>query len=645
MVAADGLLFLPVALWAAFALRLGGPMPPVLVENWWLLPAVALLTLPVFAAVGLYRAVVRYMGPNAVMAVIQGVVASALILASFIFLVQLNGVPRAVIALYALTALVFVGGSRFLARTWFQRAARSGGECEPVAIYGAGATGAQLVAQLMESSDVEPVVFFDDDPGKQGIEIRGVPVVGPKRLRRWVHEQNITRVLLAMPSASHEQRRHVVERLEPLPVHVQTVPVIADLLTGRAEIGQIRDVDVEDVLGRDAVVPDETLLRGSVTGRAVAVTGAGGSIGSELCRQIARLAPRRLILIEQNEYNLYRIEQELRNEAAVEGYRVEILPFLGSVEQGRRMERIFLGLGVETVYHAAAYKHVPIVEHNVIEGVRNNTFGTWRCAAAAQEAGVERFILVSTDKAVRPTNVMGASKRFAELVLQGMAREAGEHGGTCFSMVRFGNVLDSSGSVVPLFREQIRRGGPVTVTHPDVTRYFMTIPEAASLVLQAGTMAEGGDVFVLDMGDPVRIDDLARRLIRLSGRTLRDEETPDGQIAIEYVGLRPGEKLYEELLLGDNVTGTRHPMIMRAREWDMSWVELEQHLGALDAAARDFDAERVRKLLARTVGEYRPAGTGFDLLGLAEQAGSAVVPATGGAIAPLRRPGEETTTH
>ena len=491
---------------------------------------------------------------------------------------------------------------------------RAGGG-EPVAVYGAGAAGAQLIAQLEESAEAEAIALFDDDPAKQGGRVRGLTVRPPEELPGWVRTAGLRRVLIAMPAASQAARRRVVERLEPLPVRVQTVPALQDLLAGGARLAQIRDVDVADLLGRDAVVPDPALLRGSITGRAVAVTGAGGSIGSELCRQIARLQPARLVLIERNEYNLYRLERELLDEAEAEGRALPVFPLLGSVEDRRRMACAFTQLGVQTVYHAAAYKHVPLVEHNAVEGVRNNAVGTWRCAEAAREAGVERFVLVSTDKAVRPGNVMGASKRLAELTLQALAQRAAAEGGPCYSMVRFGNVLDSSGSVVPLFRDQIRRGGPVTVTHPEATRYFMTIPEAASLVLQAGTLAEGGEVFVLDMGEPVRIHDLARRLIRLSGLTLRDANHPEGEIEIAYTGLRPGEKLHEELLLGSAVTGTHHPMILQAWEAGMAWSRLEPYLRRLEAAAEALDAGGVRALLAETVPEYRSEQGGHDLLG------------------------------
>jgi FlaA1/EpsC-like NDP-sugar epimerase len=414
-----------------------------------------------------------------------------------------------------------------------------------------------------------------------------------------------------MPSVSRRARRDVIESLEPLPVHVQTVPNIEDLISGKAQVDDIREIDVEDLLSRPPVAPDESLMQATLLDKSVLVTGAGGSIGSELCRQILRIKPRTLVLFELSELALYTIDKELESLATQMGIDCRIVPLLGSVQDEARVREIMEHFDVETVYHAAAYKHVPLVEQNIIEGVCNNVLGTLRTARAARDTGVETFVLVSTDKAVSPTSIMGASKRFAELVLQALQENAN---GTRFAMVRFGNVLESSGSVVPLFREQIRRGGPVTVTHPEIIRYFMTIPEAAQLVIQAGGMAHGGEVFVLDMGEPVKIRDLAARMIKLMGLTVKDGDNPNGDIEISFTGLRPAEKLYEELLIGENVAGTEHPRIMRAREDYLSRDEINPLLDELQLAARAVDRRQVRDVLMRAVIEYEPNNGIDDLL-------------------------------
>jgi FlaA1/EpsC-like NDP-sugar epimerase len=416
-----------------------------------------------------------------------------------------------------------------------------------------------------------------------------------------IDQHGIERILLAMPSASRRRRREILASLEPLGVHVQSLPDLSDIIAGKASIDELRDVDVGDLLGRDPVPPNPKLFESTIRNKCVMVTGAGGSIGSELCRQIMRLGPRRLVLFEMSELALYNIQRELDEIASKEGITVELLPLLGNAHHRHRVREVIGTCGVQTIYHAAAYKHVPIVEHNVVEGIHNNVISTWYTAEAALESGVETFVLISTDKAVNPANVMGATKRLAELVLQALQERSTS---TRFCMVRFGNVLASSGSVVPLFREQIRRGGPVTVTHPDVIRYFMTIPEAAQLVIQAGSMAKGGDVFVLDMGRPVRIDDLARRMINLMGLTVRDAASPDGDIEIEYTGLRTAEKLFEELLIGTNVTGTDHPMILRAMEHSLPWPRMQQLLNELLVALASFDCRRSLALLSEAVAEY-----------------------------------------
>ena len=470
-----------------------------------------------------------------------------------------------------------------------------------VAIYGAGDAGAKLSSVLRGGPDFEPVAFIDDKRSLRGSRINGIKVFDPAELPALIKELRIGRVLLAMPAASRRRRREILEKLEPLGVHVQSLPDLSEIISGNARIDDLREVDAGDLLGRDPVPPDPALYDRSIRGRSVMVTGAGGSIGSELCRQILRCSPHRLVLFEMSEIALYQIERELADTARATHSATEIVPLLGNAHHRPRLREVLSAFGVQTVYHAAAYKHVPIVEHNIIEGIHNNVISTWYAAEAALETNVDTFVLISTDKAVNPANVMGATKRFAELVLQALQQRS-RH--TRFCMVRFGNVLASSGSVVPLFQEQIRGGGPVTVTHPDVMRYFMTIPEAAQLVIQAGAMATGGDVFVLDMGQPVRIDDLARRLISLMGLTVRDQTNPDGDIEINYMGLRPAEKLFEELLIGANVAGTEHPKIMRAIEHCLPWEKTKQILDELLVALASFDCPRSMALLSDAVVEY-----------------------------------------
>ena len=607
MVAAD-VTMLPLALWSAFALRFGTLTPNV--DRFWLLfLLVPLATVPVLHYFGMYRAIIRFMSARAALAVIAGVSVSALLLLSFSLLSDLRGLPRSVAILYWILALLYVGGTRFLIRLSLQGLGRMRSGKEPVIIYGAGGSGTQAAAALLTGERYEPVAFVDDDRSLHGGTMLGIPVHAPDRLPELVDRLAVSQVLLAMPSASRARRNAIIERLEPLTVHVRTLPALSDLISGDARVDEVREVEIEDLLGRDPVAPSPELLH-------ACITGAGGSIGSELCRQILALDPKVLVLFELSELALYRIDNELKALAARQGREVKVVPLLGSVTERAHILRIMQSWQVQTVYHAAAYKHVPIVENNLLAGVFNNVFGTWNCAEAAASAGVDTFVLVSTDKAVRPTNVMGATKRFAELVLQGLHARPPRSGGraTTFCMVRFGNVLGSSGSVVPLFRDQIARGGPITVTHEDVTRYFMTIPEAAGLVIQAGAMAKGGDVFVLDMGEPVRIVDLARRMIRLAGLEARDAEHPHGDIAIEFTGLRPGEKLYEELLLGNEVTPTSHPMIMRAQELAYPWPDTRAYLRRLEAAWHGFDCERARAVLTEVVHGYCAADEIHDLM-------------------------------
>ncbi len=608
MVAVDGVM-LPIVVWAAFSLRLGEPIPGVLLEHAWLLVIVPLVTLPVFVRFGLYRAVLRYIGPQAAMAVIYGATLSALLFAAIVTLVRLEDVPRATIVIYWLVTLLMIGGSRFAIRAWFQGAGTGSRDKKAVVIYGAGAGGVQLATSLANGSDYHPIAFVDDDPAKQGTIIAGMRVHNPSQLPELIHRKAAGYVLLAMPGLSRSRRSEIVQQLEPLRAHILTMPSLNDIVGDRADLDQVRDVGIEDLLGRDAVSPRHELSVYCISGKSVMVTGAGGSIGAELCRQILRLQPNCIVLVERSEFALYTIERELRSHLkAMDGLGAEVCATLADVADPARMEALIRGFDVDTVYHAAAYKHVPLVEVNALEGVRNNVFGTLHTARAAAQAGVEHFVLISTDKAVRPTNVMGATKRTAELLLQGLARQPDM--GTVFSIVRFGNVLGSSGSVVPLFREQIRNGGPVTVTHPDVTRYFMTISEAASLVLQAGAMARGGEVFVLDMGEPVKILDLARRMIHLSGLQERDVRHPDGDIEIRFTGLRPGEKLHEELVLGQAVSGTDHPMIMQATEGYLTTDAMQRLLDGLQTASERSDPQYARKVLAKFVEGYKTSVVG-----------------------------------
>ena len=606
MVAAD-VVCIPAALLTAVWLKQGtgpdayGPEP-------WLYLAALCTTLPVFVKLGLYRAVMRFVGSKVVGVVFVGVTVSVLVLIGINEMFATEALPRQTFAIYWAVALVYVGGSRLLVRHALY--ARKPGAAR-VVIYGAGTAGAQVANALRSGGRFEPVAFLDDDPSLRNSVVAGIKVFSPADLPQLVESRNVDVVLLALPSQSRQRRQLIIKRIEPLPVRVMTVPDISDLLAGEAQVEDLRDVDVGDLLGRDPVSPNEYLFDACIRDKVVMVSGAGGSIGSELCRQILRNGPRRLVLLEMSELALYSIERELARQMKHDGRYVELTGLLGNAHHKYRVREIIQSYEVQTIYHAAAYKHVPIVEHNVIEGIHNNVISTWYTGEAALECGVETFVLISTDKAVNPTNVMGATKRLAEMVLQGLHHRGSR---TRFCMVRFGNVLESSGSVVPLFRDQIRRGGPVTVTHPDVTRYFMTIPEAVQLVLQAGAMAQGGDVFVLDMGKPIRIAELARRMIKLSGFTVRDEGNPQGDIAIEFTGLRPAEKMFEELLIGKNVAGTEHPMILRAVEHSLPWDEIQLMLHDLLVAMGQFDVPGARRLLISAVREYQPGPEEIDLV-------------------------------
>lgn len=582
----------------AFYLRLG-ELPDLTLGVWGALLSAPLVALPVFHAFGLYRAVFRHAGAQAMILVAYAVACVALPAAAVFMLVTVPGVPRTVAIIQPIILVLVMLFSRLAAREWFGRSTGMTQARGRVAIYGAGTTGRQLALALSATHDMIVSTFVDDDPALQGRTLNGVPIKAPANVIAAIRSGVITDVLLAMPSATRKRRNEIIANLRELPVRVQTIPDMVDLAKGRISIRDVRDLDIDDLLSRPAVTPDDSLLTRTVASRVVMVSGAGGSIGSELCRQIIDQKPTQLLLVEQNEFGLYQIHAELERRTRGE---VEIVPLLASIRDRARISEIMRAWRPHTVYHAAAYKHVPLVEHNIVDSIANNVLGTQIMAEAASAHGITYFVLVSTDKAVRPTNVMGATKRLAEMILQ-MA--AVGQSATCFSMVRFGNVLNSSGSVVPLFRRQIAEGGPVTITHADINRYFMTITEAAQLVVQAAGLAQGGEVFVLDMGEPVKIYDLAKNMISLSGLRLRDDDNPDGDIEIEVVGLRPGEKLYEELLIGNNPMPTGHERIMKANE-PLSFTAAEFHRLMADMAAvvdrRDIVAARA--LLETLVIDY-----------------------------------------
>lgn len=591
-----------LALYAAICLRLGTFTFDITGKELTTLGITIVVSIAVFIRLGLYRAILRYMTIPAITSIMTGISISSLALAASSFFTH-SFIPRSVPLIYISTAFLFIGTPRFFVRSIVTLLYHDNKtDQETVIIYGAGYTGHQLALSL-QTTPFKPMAFVDDNPKLKGSLVAGLKVYRPKQLMQLAKEHSVKKVLLALGNASRSERTTVIKQLEPLSITVQTIPDLNDILTGKARIEDIQDVEIDDLLGRDPVAPNKELLHAFIKDKVVMITGAGGSIGSELCRQILHQEPTYLILLELNEYSLYKIEQELQKILKAYDGKTELIPLLGSVQNRPRLESIMSTFGVHTIYHAAAYKHVPLVEHNIVEGVQNNVFGTWHCAEAAIKAGVESFVLVSTDKAVRPTNIMGASKRVAELVLQGLSERQAS---TRFTMVRFGNVLGSSGSVIPLFREQIKQGGPVTVTHPDITRYFMTISEASELVIQAGSMGKGGDVFVLDMGEPVKILDLAKRMIRLSGLEFKDANYPEGDIAIQFSGLRPGEKLYEELLVGGNTSGTEHPRILCAEEKALSWNETQTFLNKLDNTCQNFQCDLIQNLFMTTPIDYFP---------------------------------------
>ncbi|HJO11814.1 MAG TPA: nucleoside-diphosphate sugar epimerase/dehydratase [Gammaproteobacteria bacterium] len=581
---------------------------------YYYLAIATVLSILVFVRIGLYRALVLYMGLQSGFILLQGVTAATCLLAASYLLSQTpQSSDYSILPIFWMIALLFIGGSRFVAKVLLQSIIQNFRPKEPVIIYGAGSSGMQLVVALQNGDQYLPVAFVDDSHRMSGDTVHGIRVYSPNSLYELIEAFSVRQILLAIPSATHAERKEILNRLEHLPIHVKTVPDLFDMVSGKVGVDEVRDVDIEDLLGRDIVPPNPELLGACISGQSVMVTGAGGSIGSELCRQIITNEPSQIILLDSFEYGLYEIENELREKlSGIEnGDQIEIVALLGSVCNRVQMENILKSFQIDTVYHVAAYKQVPMVERNIMEGVQNNIFGTLISAQVAERHEVKNFVLISTDKAVRPTNFMGATKRFAEQVLQAMAQRQST---TKFSMVRFGNVLGSSGSVVPLFRRQIGTGGPVTVTHPEVTRYFMTVQEAAQLVIQAGSMATGGDVFVLDMHEPIRIVDLAKKMVHLMGYEVKDENSYRGDIAIEYTGLRPGEKLYEELLIGESVTGTEQPKIVRAEEDTLSWSMLEKLLSRLEQACLRSDLQDVREALIEAVDGFEPKEEASDPL-------------------------------
>lgn len=632
-----GLIWFSIIL--AFIVRIGWEDTWLYLSDYdWLFIVAPIISLPIFIMMGMYRAVIRYVGKEALITIAKAVTLAALLLSLVIYWYDdaPKVVPRSLVFNYWWISLLAIGGLRLFIRhyflgDWLDIFKHSFGGHKGrarVLVYGAGNAGKQLVSALRSGSHIEPIAFIDDDPNIKSANIDGLKVYAPNQVEIALKQTKATELLLAIPSATRARRQEIITSLSKFPVRVRTIPGFIDLAKGKVKVQDLQEIDIADLLGRDPVEPHRDLFDFCIKDQVVMVTGAGGSIGSELCRQILLSRAKHLILFENSEYNLYKITRELQEEIKKEQLEIAFTPLLGSIQDRERLYNVMTKFKVDTIYHAAAYKHVPIVENNITQGVLNNVFGTYYTAEAAIRARVKNFVLISTDKAVRPTNVMGATKRLAEMVLQSFSKEKaitflGDEdptpNRTRITMVRFGNVLGSSGSVIPLFRKQIQEGNNVTVTHPDITRYFMTIPEAAELVIQAGSMGLGGDVFVLDMGQPVRILDLATKMIQLSGLTIRNEENPNGDIAIQFTGLRAGEKLYEELLIGDNVSGTEHPMIMRAHEDLLPWEEVCQLLRKLEKAARENDYATIRVLLLKYVSGYKPQCDIVDLLYLEDQ--------------------------
>ena len=607
---ADSVLLIAILL-IAFSLRLGGIYLPD--ENlFWVIFGSPLLAIPIFLKFRLYNTIIRYIGFKSMWMTLQAVSIYSLLWGIIAFMIASQGtgsiqdVPRSIVFINWILAIVVIVGFRMIAR-WALTSVSNNELITKVIIYGAGEAGRQLSIALQQTNEYKIVAFIDDEKEIQRQSLNGIEVFSPNLIENLIKKYSVTEILMAVPTLSRNRRKEIINFLEPFPVLVRSLPSVLELAKGKVRIDDLREVTIKDLLGRDSILPDQKMLSFNVTNKAVMVTGAGGSIGSELCRQVLKLTPSVLILFELSEFALYTIHRELSNVSP----DLKILPFLGSINNKERVSAILKKYFVQTVYHAAAYKHVPMVEYNNNEGVNNNIFGTLACAEAAIDNNVETFVLISTDKAVRPTSTMGTTKRLAELILQGLSKKQTD---TRFMMVRFGNVLGSSGSVIPLFKKQINEGGPVTVTSPKMIRYFMTIPEAVELVIQAGAMGKGGDVFVLNMGDPVSINELAIKMIRLSGLEIKDESNPNGDIEILYTGIRPGEKLFEELLIGNNISKTDHPMIMRAEEDEIEWKELKEILKDLEEASINSDFRRVREILTIAVPDFKPQGQIEDFL-------------------------------
>ncbi|WP_300180648.1 nucleoside-diphosphate sugar epimerase/dehydratase [uncultured Aliivibrio sp.] len=617
--------FIALSFLGAYWVRIGQFKALPSIESQYVLASTLIITLLIFTKLGLYRAVLRYLGLHVLALVGLGTALSAVAMAGLAFWFD-AAIPRSVPIIYGAFLAISVGGSRLIVRSLVAQSSNNSGN--PVLIYGAGSAGRQLALALRQSKTHKVVGFVDEDVTLQNTMMMGLYVYTAACAEKVIIKHGVKQILLAIPSASRRRRKEVLDTISLLPVEILTVPDMSDIVAGNASIDELKDVSIDDLLGRDPVAPQQALMEANIKDKVVMVTGAGGSIGSELCRQIIRNKPKTLVLFELSEFCLYQIDRELSLLVEAEGLGIQIIPLLGSVQRINRLSKVMESFQVQTVYHAAAYKHVPLVEYNVVEGVRNNVFGTNYTARAAIEAKVESFVLISTDKAVRPTNVMGTTKRMAELGLQALAEQQNKirakdaTAGTRFCMVRFGNVLGSSGSVVPVFKHQIKNREPITVTHEDITRYFMTIPEAAQLVIQAGAMGKGGDVFVLDMGESVKIVDLAKNLIHLSGLEVKDESNPYGDIEIHYTGLRPGEKLYEELLIGDNVGSTAHERIMTAQEDFLPLDEYNALLDKLDTACHDFDHEGIRQLLLDAPTGFNPVDGIGDLVWKAEEQAS-----------------------
>ncbi|KMW71709.1 protein-PII uridylyltransferase [Photorhabdus luminescens subsp. luminescens] len=601
------ILMISISYWLSMWLRLDREVPIYSLQHWLAIIFTIPCTLFIFLKIGFYRSIIKYVNMSILKWAIVGSFLSSLLLSS-ISLYQQAFLPRTVPIIYLSFLVISLCGTRFLYRTLRNILKDKG---SPVIIYGAGESGRQLLPILKEHREFNPIAFIDDNTKLHDLSILGVCVFPPEKITYLVEKYSIKKILLAIPSASISDRKKILERLQKEHCEILTIPSFNDLVEGKAQINILKRVSIDDLLGRAQVNPLQDLLSKNIRNKNVLITGAGGSIGSELCRQIITQSPSQMILFELTEYCLYSIEKELQEINLKRAFNITIIPILGDIKDSDKINKIINKFNINTIYHAAAYKHVPLVEMNTIEGINNNIFGTLSLAKAATNQKVDKFVLISTDKAVRPTNTMGATKRFAELILQAFAKE---NSYTKFSIVRFGNVLGSSGSVVPLFEKQIKSGGPITLTHKEITRYFMTIPEAAQLVIQAGALGNNGDVFVLDMGESVKIYDLARKMIHLSGLTAKDETNPHGDIEIKITGLRPGEKLYEELLIGDNVSGTNHPRIMTANEVFLTWDKLNPLLSDLKLSCENYDFENIRKILIDSPIDFHPKDHIYDIL-------------------------------